>query len=257
MSDSKTIACVSYEPETDRIGPEPQVPQEMLAVAAEAAGRYAALAALMAEGAGEWLHVAFDPGLALGDGRGPRHLGIATTAPNLAVEVERVTGRPIGTLDALVTLGPGFIAWDGDEERLREVVASDIGRVTCLLYPARAEGPLAVLMPWLLQVAAETVAHGATEPGVARDRAERSAARAFTGAAQANYDSWNAHGQMLTDHPAWPVLVEATMAEAVAAAARIRGPASLETLAHAAHGALAAALSGLGVRVVAASGSAT
>ena len=176
-------------------------------------------------------------------------------SPSASSEVERATGRSVGGLDALVTLGPGFVAWDGDDERLREVVASDVGRVTCLLYPARAEGPLSVLMPWLLQVAAETVAHGATEPGTARERAERSAARAFTGAAQQNYDSWNAHGQMLTDHPAWPALVEATMDEAVAAASRIRVPANLETLAVAAHGALAAALTGLGVKVVPGTGS--
>ncbi len=255
MPDSKAIACVSYDPETDLVGPEPRVPAEMLAVAADAADRYAALAAGMAEGAAEWLHVAFDPGIAVGDGRGPRHVRIAATAPGLSAEVERATGRTVGGLDALVTLGPGFVAWDGDDERLREVVASDVGRVACLLYPARAEGPLAVLMPWLLQVAAETVAHGTTEPALARERAERSAARAFTGAAQQNYDSWNAHGQMLTDHPAWTALVEATMDEAVAAASSVRVPASLEALAVAAHGALAAALSGLGVRVVPGTGS--
>ncbi len=256
MTPHETPACLSYEHDTDRVAGEAEVGPEMREAAAARAGRYLDLAERLLAGGGETLHLALDPGLSGSEGRAARRLALAAEAPGLGAWMAERTGRPVRRLDAVVIMGPEFVGWDDDERRLREAVASDIGWLVGKLYPIRAEGHIEALVPWLLQVASEVTAYGAADPEAAPGRVERSVGRAFNAAARAHYDSWNAHGQLLTDHPAWPYLADEVAKEALHAAATLHGPVSLESLARMAHAAIGRALASLGVKVVAVSGEA-
>ena len=247
------IPCLSYEAETDQVLGEPEVPAPMLRAAADRARAYLDVADRLLAGGGEALHVALDPGLSGTEGRAARRLALAAEAPNLGNWLAERTGRAVRRLDAVVIMGPEFVGWDDDDARLRESVASDVGWLVGKLYPIRSEGRIEALVPWLLQVASEVTAYGAADPGLAPARVERAVGRAFNAAARAHYDSWNAHAQLLTDHPAWPYLADGVARESLAAAGTLHGPISLESLARMAHAAIARALTSLDVRVVAVS----
>jgi len=244
MAGDIRMAFIHYEPETDRVAEAPGVADEMAEAARAFASRY--LEGVASACAPLTLVVAFDPALVAAPGSGARRLLLARDAPKLA---RHLLGPRRAGSSVMVVVGPSAVAYDGDEGRLRETACCDVGNAVGLLHPARGAGPIAPLMPWLLQIACETIAYGGGDPEGAPARADRAMARALSGVSASLYDSWNAYGQMLTDHPAWPYLAEATANEARATAAGCDGPSPPDRIAAMSHSALARALHGLGVEV--------
>ncbi|AOG03166.1 hypothetical protein BSY19_5069 (plasmid) [Bosea sp. RAC05] len=239
------IPLVSIDRETSRATPYEDDPGGIALHAQEAAQNYLAAAERLIPGSKKGLHIVFDPGLVADGNRSAKYLIVAGEEPSLAQNIADISQRKIGRYDLIVVIGPAVAGWDGDEAEFEEQVSSDLAHLVATLFPVKSEGPIAVMMPWLVRMSASI----ALTKGASESYLEKSATRCFAGLASAYDGTWNATGQAITKFPAWFPLSDAIARETVVRRARSNNPAVLEDVANIVHDAIASSLVSLGIPV--------
>lgn len=197
-------ALVSIDIEVERGQNHGVVDPSRLPEAHAAARRYKAIAMRLLSESADHLHMAYDPGLSAKRGNSARYVIAADNGISRAVG--EALGVEIAEGDIVVVIGPAFVEWQTTPEVLTEIVADDLTSALQFLKPLRCKGPIAKLMPYLVQIAGNIILQGAQEdegPTKREERKDRAVGRAFNSIAAQDYDSDNAHGMVVTDNPAW------------------------------------------------------
>lgn len=245
-TESPTVAMVSLNVDLGRATSHgPVDPTRLPDVIATAAAYLAAASTLIADAATSF-SLAYDPALAPAAGSGPRYVAVAGSKPNIAQAVGEAAGRKLDDNSFIVVFGPSFVSWQTTPELLVEVVADDLTAALQILRPVQCQGPIAKLMPFLIQIAGNVVMPE-TEADQAisiSGRKDRAIGRAFNAIAAAHYGaaSFNAMGQVVTDNPAWIPLSNMVADCAGAMAAAVSRPMSVDAAVHSIHQSVARAL---------------
>lgn len=169
--------------------------------------RYLTVAATMVVDCGDCVHLVVDATpRAEGDAR--RRVIMVADGVSMAKFMENM-GIQVHRHDAIVAVPPDIRPPSArDEGDFREQVATDLAYVIERLYPIRAQGPIAPMIPWLARLAGSILLRGASSPGEQGAIVRRALARHLTYASMEAFDSWNARAEFLTAYPAWPYLAE-------------------------------------------------
>lgn len=214
------------------------------------AARYRQHAAAALDDGDELLHLVFDPDM---PGEGRRFVMVAEETP-LARIVQAANGRPLSYLHGLLIIGPGFLEWavDQSDERIAELVASDLSCLLERLYPVRvAGGGLEEMTPHLARLVGDIIfsSERALDAEARATHVDRCIGRAYMAISQGrDRDGWNM-GCLATDLPLWPPLVQSVADGATRIAVATGRPLALEDAGRILWSVLADAMRCNGIRI--------
>lgn len=220
--------------------------------------RYIATARSICSDVGDGIRVAYDSRLTASQGTAGRYIVPAGIGRSIAATMAAAISAVVGSETTIVVFGPEFAEFSGDDEELRDLVAADIAGIVGTHYPIRGHGPIMTMMPYLTQIAGGVVLAGRprTNRGdshaaeLMQERTSRAIGRAYRAFGQQLFpDSYNQPGQIVTDFPAWPYLVDAVAIEGGRAAFAVNPPLNEAEAAAAIQETVAIALIKLGLSV--------
>lgn len=239
------IALVSIDTDLERGSAHGQVDTSRQMEVADLAARYLAVAERLLSGSADLIRFGYDPALSVAGG-GSRYIASGDAGNRILMACCEAIGVEAGPADIAIVFGPSLVSMRTTPELFMEMVADDLTAIIRAAHPVECKGPIATLMPFLVQVAGNIIipGHDEAETGESRmtGRKKRAIGRAFNAIAHGHYGSDNAHGKVVTDHPAWLPLANAVAESSVAFAQGSARPLDRNALAYLIQQAIARAM---------------